>query len=261
MALRNQPYIPLYVQDVLTDEKLIECSAEAHGVYFRLLCILHKQEVYGLLRLKEKYKQTQSKPLAKQEQQRETLLSFADMLSKQMPFPSKQIYDCLQELINERVLMLNGDSLSQKRMVKDGELSLIRTKTGKLGGSKLSKQYGKQGFLYFMSDCFSKHKIGISSNTKNRLYRLRSDYKLPDSFDIIQQIPVTNMGKAEDIALHHFKDNCDGEWLNGDFQFIKNHFALLEAKLKANDEAKVEANSEYENENESENESEDVFGV
>ena len=26
MALRNQPYIPLYVQDYLTDEKLSMCS-------------------------------------------------------------------------------------------------------------------------------------------------------------------------------------------------------------------------------------------
>jgi len=47
MALRDQPYLPLYVQDFLTDEKLMECSAETTGVYIRLLCILHKQKEYG----------------------------------------------------------------------------------------------------------------------------------------------------------------------------------------------------------------------
>ena len=42
MALRDQPYLPLYVQDFLTDEKLAECSAMATGVYIRLMCIMHK---------------------------------------------------------------------------------------------------------------------------------------------------------------------------------------------------------------------------
>lgn len=32
MALRDQPYLPLYVQDFLTDEKLRECSYEAEFV-------------------------------------------------------------------------------------------------------------------------------------------------------------------------------------------------------------------------------------
>ncbi len=54
MALRNQPYFPLYVQDFLTDEKLAECSAESTGVYIRLMCILHKSEEYGCILLKTK---------------------------------------------------------------------------------------------------------------------------------------------------------------------------------------------------------------
>jgi uncharacterized protein YdaU (DUF1376 family) len=58
MALRNQPYIPLYVQDFLTDEKLIECSAQSTGVYIRLMCIMHKSEDYGKILLKQKDKQS-----------------------------------------------------------------------------------------------------------------------------------------------------------------------------------------------------------
>ena len=41
MALRDQPYLPLYVLDFLVDEKLAYCSAESTGVYIRLMCILH----------------------------------------------------------------------------------------------------------------------------------------------------------------------------------------------------------------------------
>ena len=39
MALRDQPYLPLYVLDFLVDEKLAYCSAESTGVYIRLMCM------------------------------------------------------------------------------------------------------------------------------------------------------------------------------------------------------------------------------
>jgi len=235
MALRNQPYIPLYVQDVLTDEKLVECSASSHGVYLLLICILHKQENYGLLCLKQKYKQIESKYLA-----------FASMLAKQMPFDTKTIQECLTELHEERVIDLDECTLFQKRMVKDGKLSFTRTESGKKGGANLSKQYGKQGFLYLMSDGYSKNKIGVSTNPTNRLYRIRSDLKLPKHFEIQNTISVEDMGCSEDIALDFFKDIKDGEWLIGDFGEISKRFVLL----KANIEAKFQANSEDENEDE-----------
>ena len=49
MALREQPYLPLYVQDFLTDEKLNECSAESTGVYIRLMCIMDKAQMEAYL--------------------------------------------------------------------------------------------------------------------------------------------------------------------------------------------------------------------
>src|SRR5688572_17968095 len=106
MARKDKPYLPLYVQDILTDEKLIECSAEAHGVYLRLMCVLHKQDKYGLLCLKQKYKQNSSK-------QRSKIEEFAWMLCKQMPFEQKIIQDGLQELLDEGVISINEDTLFQ----------------------------------------------------------------------------------------------------------------------------------------------------
>ena len=41
MARKDLPYLPLYVQDFLTDEKLMECTASATGVYIRIMCVLH----------------------------------------------------------------------------------------------------------------------------------------------------------------------------------------------------------------------------
>jgi len=120
MALRDQPYIPLYVQDFLTDEKLIECSAESTGVYIRLICILHKSEEYGKILLKQKDKQDSKH-----------LKNFALKLLKQMPYPIDVIEKSLQELLTEGVITIDGDYLYQKRMVRDNEISLKRSESGK----------------------------------------------------------------------------------------------------------------------------------
>jgi len=232
MALRDQPYIPLYVQDVLTDEKLIECSIEAHGFYFRLICVLHKQSEYGKICLKQKYKQCGSK-----------FLNFATMFNKQMPFLIKEIEAALIELGDEGVLFITENELWQKRMVKDGKLSLVRVEAGKKGGSNVTKQYGKKGFLYLMSDFRNLNKIGISVNPQNRLYRIRSDNKLK-SFEIIETIEVVDMGKAEDFAIKFYGVDIDGEWIKKDFEYVKEKFDLLKAKIQANPKPNSENESD-----------------
>jgi hypothetical protein len=132
MALRNQPYIPLYVQDFLTDEKLIECSAETTGVYIRLMCIMHKSNEYGTILLKQKDKQNTG-----------VALNFAEKLSKQMPFTTKVILKGLNELLEEKVLEINGDYLTQHRMVKDNDISIKRSEAGKKGGFATAKSPAK----------------------------------------------------------------------------------------------------------------------
>lgn len=125
MALRNSPYLPLYVQDFMTDEKLVDCSASANGVYIRLMCILHKSEPYGKILLKQKYKQNES-----------MCLNFASMLLRQMPYSMSEIHDGLEELLDNKIIEIEGDYLLQKRMVKDGELSEKRAVAGQKGGKK-----------------------------------------------------------------------------------------------------------------------------
>lgn len=58
MPLRNQPYLPLFVDDFQTDERLRDCSAAATGIYIRIMCVMHKSEEYGKILLKQKHKQT-----------------------------------------------------------------------------------------------------------------------------------------------------------------------------------------------------------
>lgn len=120
MALRDQPYLPLYVQDFLTDEKLAECSAMATGIYIRIMCIMHKSNDYGIILLQQKDKQNSSK-----------IKNFALKLVRHLPYSETIIIEGLQELINEGVLLIEEDKLIQKRMVADNNLSLIRQKSAK----------------------------------------------------------------------------------------------------------------------------------
>ena len=129
MALRDQPYLPLYVQDFLTDEKLNECSAESTGVYIRLMCVMHKSEEYGKILLKQKDKQT-SKQIS----------NFAMKLARQMPYEAEVIERSLSELVEEEVIAIEGDILFQKRMVKDDKVSSARALAGKKGQESKGKK-------------------------------------------------------------------------------------------------------------------------
>jgi len=135
MALRNQPYFPLYVQDYLTDEKLNNCSAATQGIYIKILCVLHKQDEYGCILFKQNSKQNVS-----------NINYFALRLSKQLTFELSEIETALTELIDECVLVIDHEKLYQKRMVKDNQISEARSKAGKSGGGnpKLSKDLFKQ---------------------------------------------------------------------------------------------------------------------
>ena len=124
MALRDQPYLPLYVQDIMTDEKLNECSPATHGIYIKgIMCLMHKSDDYGKLLLKQKYKQTES-----------VSLNFGYQLTKHLPYSPEQIQNAIDELIRERVCFYEGDCLCQKRMIHDNLVSEARSNAGKKGG-------------------------------------------------------------------------------------------------------------------------------
>ncbi len=125
MSRKDKPYLPLYVQDFLTDEKLMECSAESTGVYIRIMCVLHKSQPYGKLLLKQKDKQSESK-----------IKNFAIRFAKHFPYTLDVILSSLVELVEEGCLEIDGDCIFQKRMVNDSGLSDLRSKSGSLGGRK-----------------------------------------------------------------------------------------------------------------------------
>lgn len=172
MALRDQPYIPLYVQDFMTDERLMECSAEATGVYIRLICSLHKSDPYGKILLKQKYKQTDNQ-----------ILNFATQLAKHFPFGFAVIVAGFEELIHEGVIQIEGNFLLQKRMVKDGELSEKRAKSGKIGGKKT--QFNSHNFAKAKNEANTENEIVYENESEIKNENIVS-YKEPteNSFKI-----------------------------------------------------------------------------
>lgn len=168
MALRNQPYLPLYVQDFISDEKLRECSAESVGVYIFIMCLLHKSETYGSMQLKEKYITSSFAYTFAYD----FALPFASMLLKHLPFKEEVISNSLVELIKEGVLSIDTENytLYQKRMVKDGLISIKRAEAGEKGG-KVSKVSSKTE---------ANIQANIQANTENE-----NEYVNEDDIDII----------------------------------------------------------------------------
>lgn len=189
MALRDQPYLPLFVQDFLTDEKLIYCSASATGVYIRIMCLMHKSEHYGKILLKQKFKQ--SNKHAK---------NFASQLLVQMPYNLLEIENALVELLNEKVLTVDGDFLVQKRMVKDCEISEKRASAGRSGGKRT------QGKASNNNKEFAS-KFAKAKNEANTEYEYEYENEYKDKGGVGEKDAIEE--KKEVYAFDDFWDDYD----------------------------------------------------
>jgi len=157
MALTDQPYLPLYIQDWLTNTKLKQCLLGAHGLMINIMCLMHKEETYGKILLRQKFKQT-DKPDK----------NFAIMLAKLLPFDLHEIEVTLAELIEEKVLIIKDDYLICKRMVKDAETSAARAANGKKGGEKNKEKNFNHtdNFAYAKPEANSEYEYTNEDGTK-----------------------------------------------------------------------------------------------
>lgn len=156
MALRDQPYLPLYVQDFLSDEKLMRCSAESTGVYIRLMCVMHKSEHYGVFAIREKDKISDN-----------ILDDFARVFSLFSPYSQDVIRRSFQELLDEEVIYIYRDWLCQKRMIKDAELSDSRAKAGKQGMQNRYNQSNEFCYNKALNKTPNKNATNSENETEN----------------------------------------------------------------------------------------------
>ncbi len=189
MALRDQPYLPLYVQDYLTDEKLSMCTWSTQGVYIKLLCLLHKSDPYGTILLKQNDKQTEN-----------FALDFAIKITRLLPIDKDTLSVALAELIQEGCLTVQDDKLFQKRMVRDNEISIERVKSGRKGGKK-TQQIAK-----------AKSQAKVKANTEYENENEndnRIDYKKEKNIELRSTVFVSEVYSHEEYQKEMLQKFCN----------------------------------------------------
>lgn len=213
MALKDLPYIPFYVQDFACDEKLAMCSAAATGVYIRLMCILHKSKTYGAVKLRiyskgdsKTYSKSVAngiaKPIASEKQDFEfatnLLPQFAESLQRQMPYTAEEVLNALEELCFYGVINIEGDTLSQPRMVRDGEMSEKRRVAGRSGG-KTRWSKGAEAAAED-SKTYSKSKANDIAN------HIANTVAKPEATTIAKPIAKVKQNTENDIQIYNIKE-------------------------------------------------------
>lgn len=160
MALRNQPYLPLYVQDFMTDEKLAECSAQTTGVYIRIMCIMHKSDEYGKILLRQNQRQSSRQ-----------VENFAAKLAIHLPYSYDVILSAIEELLEFKILSIDDGALCQKRMIKDNQISETRALAGAKGASTTNNKPQKTNNF---ADTFAAAKSAANTENENE-YEIKSD--------------------------------------------------------------------------------------
>jgi hypothetical protein len=93
--------------------------------------LLHKSDPYGTILLKQNDKLTKN-----------FALNFAIKITRLLPIDRDTLYSAISQLIDEGCLTIDGDRLFQKRMVRDNEISELRSEAGSKGGKK-TQQFAK----------------------------------------------------------------------------------------------------------------------
>lgn len=127
-TLRELPYLKLFSESFLANRKLKKCSAEAGWAYIRIMCLMHKEEQYGVYQLPDEDKIT-----------KDPITNFSVSLDFLLPSRKGEMHKALKELLAKKILMIDGDNLIQDRMIREGLLSEKRSKSGKKGGITASK--------------------------------------------------------------------------------------------------------------------------
>jgi uncharacterized protein YdaU (DUF1376 family) len=224
MALRDQPYFPLYVDDYLTDEKLNMCAPASQGIYIKILCIMHKSEHYGCILLKQKDKQVEN-----------VCLNFAAKLARLLPFTVDEINVAIADLIDEKVLYLDGDMLCQKRMIKDNSISISRAKAGTKGGETTQKRIKKFAKPKDEANSVNEYEDVNEDELTNRINSIKKGVKPKDRIPSLESFIAYGLEKAAANNLNvtrtalsmKYEAWKEAGWVNGNGNEVKNWKASL----------------------------------
>ena len=231
MALRDKPYLPLYVQDFLTDEKLRECKSSSVGVYSFLMCVMHKSIEYGVILLKQKDKQTDNQ-----------ITNFALKLLKHLPYGLNEIESALIDLCDEKVLKINGDRLIQKRMVNDDKLSETRAATGSKGGKKTQNK--NRNFALANNEANTDIDNDIDNDIvigkRKKILKRKTKVFIPPKLFDVESYFMEN-GFSKELAFRFFNSYSVADWHDSNDKPVRN-WKQKAINVWFKDENKVKSN-------------------
>ena len=241
MALTDNPYLPLYVRDWLTSNKLSLCSANAHGVLINIMCVMHRENDYGKILLKQKFKQNSS-----------TSFNFASQLAKLIALDFVEIKNGIDELLDENVLVIEGDFLVCQRMVLDANKSINKSKNGKKGGLKTQSKNKNFASNFAKAKVQANTEIENEIENKNEIIKLSKNgffkNELPDEIKVLSKTEIKNtiqfikFTKQVDLTNEKVIENYNGfiiqqmevkEWCRSRGDFIQ-HFRFWLKKQDLN---------------------------
>lgn len=133
----HYPWTKWYWQDYLSDENLSDCSLAAQGLWMRMLGYMARSEKRGYLLLNGNQKE--SKSLAEQKQIE------SKVLAKRTHTEEQVIEQLLNELEENRVFSRDENGvIFSRRLVREAELSKIRSEAGRKGGRPSLRRRGNQ---------------------------------------------------------------------------------------------------------------------
>ena len=160
------------------------------------MCLMHKEDTYGKILLKQKFKQT-----SKQNK------NFALQLARMLPFDLIEIEDALFELLEEKVLNIVNDYLICDRMVKDAKISIARAKAGNKGGKKtqLKNKNFASTFALAKPQANSENESAIENESKKENGDEKKD---PRPIKKIMEWLESEIGGLLDGSIYDNEANC-----------------------------------------------------
>lgn len=194
-----------YWNDWLSDIGLRSCSLGARGLWADMLAIAGMHDPIG-------YVCVNGEPLTS-----------AD-LARMVGATPQEVDALLGEL--ERAHVFSRDRkgrIYNRRMIKDQQKRDAGRTTGKSGGNPaLTKGYDRPGFLYLVGTRNDgAYKVGITTDPKGRLKKLRQEYPGHD-LRLIEQWPVGSMGETLGELEGKLGGNLGGNWFLPSAQDLDN---------------------------------------
>ena len=133
--------------------------------------------------------------------------NFALKLLKHLPYGFDVIRDAINELVEEGVLIVDGDKLYQKRMVKDNYISELRSKAGSEGGKVTQFAKAKsqaKGKAKHQANSEYENEIEIESESDNVVLSKNNKIKYHDFVSMTE----LEYGKLCEGYGKDFADKC-----------------------------------------------------